>query len=485
MRRGRLLPPHARGCTAGIGHLGTTLEASPARAGMYLLIGTAASRIGRFPRTRGDVPSLPDNEGIIFELPPHARGCTQRIRQCTNSRTASPARAGMYPARPHRTRVRQRFPRTRGDVPASRTAASASPPLPPHARGCTPGADEFSVFDVASPARAGMYQLAHGHRLFFDSFPRTRGDVPGSPKPLADSPVLPPHARGCTALGFHAVAGRAASPARAGMYPSRGRAHGSPVRFPRTRGDVPDAESARRAQGQLPPHARGCTHDRPGESGRAAASPARAGMYRGHAARRGQQVGFPRTRGDVPCCIDGDRLHGGLPPHARGCTAAVKRASSVARASPARAGMYPSTDTPSGATARFPRTRGDVPLVSGERLSDPGLPPHARGCTAAHRARAGDPRASPARAGMYLCASCGPGSTPGFPRTRGDVPARKVYGRGKCKLPPHARGCTRLRCASRRPRIASPARAGMYPTRTRTRSMCCRFPRTRGDVPAL
>ena len=91
--------------------------------------------------------------------------------------------------------------------------------------------------------------------------------------------------------------------------------------------------------------------------------------------------------------------------------------------------------------------------------------------------------ASPAHAGMYPSPGIDAGFLARFPRTRGDVPAVAGWTAGVESLPPHTRGCTWCfrRIAGRWK--ASPAHAGMYPWPFLSRRPASRFPRTRGDVP--
>ena len=234
----------------------------------------------RFPRTRGDVPGTIRPRSKSGQLPPHARGCTQRRRRRAQRRHASPARAGMYLPRLQGDKLPCRFPRTRGDVPPAAKAAAKPAALPPHARGCTAMRSATWTATRASPARAGMYP---------DAAARLRGVR-----------RLPPHARGCTAPAIGNERSAWASPARAGMYPRSRPPFRPPACFPRTRGDVPAAQRAGVMSSSLPPHARGCTHHRRLQRRRPRASPARAGMYRCNATPSDAAAGFPRTRGDVP-----------------------------------------------------------------------------------------------------------------------------------------------------------------------------------------
>ena len=233
----------------------------------------------------------------------------------------------------------------------------------------------------------------------------------------------------------------------------------------------------------LPPHARGCTLDSVQTLPVVRASPARAGMYPRSPAPSPPGTGFPRTRGDVPLSAPAPVLAEGLPPHARGCTGNDRRSRCQPRASPARAGMYRARSIRGAVPTRFPRTRGDVPQGFMRSKGDHQLPPHARGCTLKQNHFRLVQPASPARAGMYPnCRSPDP-TTPSFPRTRGDVPVWDARWRTHFPLPPHARGCTGLGRPLADAFSASPARAGMYLPCALVRSRVVGFPRTRGDVP--
>ena len=172
------------------------------------------------------------------------------------------------------------------------------------------------------------------------SFPRTRGDAPGSCSAWSAQATLPPHTRGCTRRRRKSCICRWASPAHAGMHLKRtfsvGFIPSFPAHagmhlwhrlkgykgpgFPRTRGDAPMKGRLQKNESALPPHTRGCTRFRQSDLGRLAASPAHAGMHPPRPCRASSHAGFPRTRGDAPVrrpAPPGDPL---LPPHTRGCT---------------------------------------------------------------------------------------------------------------------------------------------------------------------
>ena len=298
-------------------------------------------RRNRFPRTRGDVPPAKRNRPFVAGLPPHTRGCTFRADFRQSFEGASPAHAGMYPGLSIRAAIDAGFPRTRGDVPWFVYPCCDRRRLPPHTRGCTlqPGLQRRRR--LASPAHAGMYRQLLRWLVCRLCFPRTRGDVPEVGVYTWYEGELPPHTRGCTHDVQRYLTAETASPAHAGMYPGGNRKTHISWSFPRTRGDVPIQMTAARYSAGLPPHTRGCTGAGAGETARPRASPAHAGMYLGQRGQRAREKGFPRTRGDVPSDMTATPMRRPLPPHTRGCTRIVPPEDGAVPASPAHAGMYP------------------------------------------------------------------------------------------------------------------------------------------------
>ena len=152
--------------------------------------------------------------------------------------------------------------------------------------------------------------------------------------------------------------------------------------------------------------------------------------------------GFPRTRGDVPERESLGENTSEFPPHTRGCTATRPVPISRPDVSPAHAGMYLYSGGKKRGHPRFPRTRGDVPLLWLSDHSAAPFPPHTRGCTS--------------------IGSCIPLGSWVSPRTRGDVPNFRVKESLIWPFPPHTRGCTRNWADVERRGWVSPAHAGMY-----------------------
>src|SRR3546814_6544745 len=80
------------------------------------------------------------------------------------------------------------------------------------------------------------------------------------------------------------------------------------------------------------------------------------------------------------------------------------------------------TPAPSNRAARLPRTRGEGPANAMARGLGDRAPPHPRGWTDRKPLSGGQPRGSPAPAGMDPHRRTPAPAGPGLPRTRGDGP---------------------------------------------------------------
>ncbi len=169
------------------------------------------------------------------------------------------------------------------------------------------------------------------------------------------------------------------SPAHAGMVPSSCLRKGCFFGLPRTRGDGPSVRASRSGAWTAPPHTRGWSLEKLSNEAQAAGSPAHAGMVPcsgGADRRRGR---LPRTRGDgPPSAVIVDSMSE-APPHTRGWSRTIAPATLRARGSPAHAGMVPQGFGHPSTGARLPRTRGDGPPSGPCPHGLPPAPPHTRG----------------------------------------------------------------------------------------------------------
>ena len=285
---------------------------------------------------------------------------------------------------PWRTRSKPRtgwLPRTRGDGPVVHRIAATALEASPHTRGWTPAQGGSRPCRRGFPAHAGMDPMPSPHRRTGLWLPRTRGDGPG-----------PQHRRRIAGAGF---------PAHAGMDPVPETLYFFVNGLPRTRGDGPQRPDAYDLFRKASPHTRGWTP----------------GLY-------------------------GDTVGRGASPHTRGWTLRADRLQPHHGGFPAHAGMDPMTGFWFALRRWLPRTRGDGPVATIGRTTEPRASPHTRGWTPARSGRPIPCEGSPAHAGMDPREGddhrwCGR-----LPRTRGDGPQPPGLLFRTGEAPPHTRGWT-------------------------------------------
>ena len=173
--------PRTRGDGPQTGPASSAMEAFPPHArGMDPASSTSGGGRRRFPRTRGDGPTFHVNSWRASRFPPHARGWTVRRSRGDPNRRVSPARA---------------------DGPCSPPAWGTAIAFPPHARGWTAIAPGMGPAVGVSPARAGMDPDAPQGEERDCRFPRTRGNGPATSVEMLCANAFPPHARGWTRTG--------------------------------------------------------------------------------------------------------------------------------------------------------------------------------------------------------------------------------------------------------------------------------------------
>ena len=133
--------------------------------------------------------------------------------------------------------------------------------------------------------------------------------------------------------------------------------------FPRARGDVPTTDIRRTSLTTFSPHTRGCSYEAAKLEYDQAVFPAYAGMFRSNTIASHDVTRFPRIRGDVPCFNRSQSSVRVFSPHTRGCSHVADEAGDIANVFPAYAGMFRGPRPAPRCGPRFPRIRGDVPLV--------------------------------------------------------------------------------------------------------------------------
>ena len=172
-----------------------------------------------------------------------------------------------------------------------------------------------------------------------------------------------------------------------------------------------------------------------------------------------------------------------FPPRTRGWTLCLPTIGIPNKVSPAHAGMDPKHLHGGLEDERFPRARGDGPGTGRQTPRVSSFPPRTRGWTRAAHAGAGPHSVSPAHAGMDHHQMSDTRPLWRFPRARGDGPAVDTLPLLICWFPPRTRGWTMYLCRHQQYVPVSPAHAGMDLYMYRVLIVPERFPRARGDGP--
>ena len=192
-----------------------------------------------FPRPRGDGPGFTAVCVARSPVSPPTRGWTVTQSPDNSAGAGFPAHAGMDRRPASSAWSRSRFPRPRGDGPTLIQDAFKVDTVSPPTRGWTRGDGRVRLGALGFPAHAGMDRKKRGFRSASTRFPRPRGDGPGVP-PLGRcvEPVSPP-TRGWTFQSRRRRLRTAGFPAHAGMDLLRSIVGQTRTGFSRPRGDGP------------------------------------------------------------------------------------------------------------------------------------------------------------------------------------------------------------------------------------------------------
>ncbi len=215
------------------------------------------------------------------------------------------------------------------------------------------------------PAPAGMVPSAAARPTRRSPAPRAREDGPQLWPHIRKTVACSPHPLGCFQVLDLFRLPPTLLPAPAGMFPKSFAPGWTRPTVPRTRGDVPTrrcACSSTDRGSRFKARRQGCSRRWNAWKSARALLPATAGMFpRGHPPRGGPSAA-PRTRGDVPRISGRNVAVGFCSPHPQGCSLAAVLVAQVVFLLPAPAGMFPSTPPTRPAPSTAPRTRGDVPV---------------------------------------------------------------------------------------------------------------------------
>ena len=232
-----------------------------------------------FPRSRGDVPGSPARRAPVFWFSPLTRGCSLSAPWRTRLPAVFPAHAGMFLCTVLSSSLVWSFPRSRGDVPAERVMQLLDDGFSPLTRGCSFGFVECCENVAVFPAHAGMFLRHARPPPGPPRFPRSRGDVPGTPAQVRALISFSPLTRGCSRLFYLVFSVGVVFPAHAGMFRFWKMNLRSENGFPRSRGDVPALSVGVLLENLFSPLTRGCSTQWQGPPLQDPVFPAHAGMF--------------------------------------------------------------------------------------------------------------------------------------------------------------------------------------------------------------
>ena len=190
---------------------------------------------------------------------PRARGCSDHHPRVYRRKCVFPACAGMFRLHIDDLEAWVRFPRVRGDVPTMRGGYFQQDVFSPRARGCSFSHSLQLFLHEVFPACAGMFLINGSSVVWLMSFPRVRGDVPSPPCGSSALSRFSPRARGCSRPFWAGKLAENVFPACAGMFPLSYADEYPHLGFPRVRGDVPASSGTHHPSGSFSPRARGCS----------------------------------------------------------------------------------------------------------------------------------------------------------------------------------------------------------------------------------
>ncbi len=193
----------------------------------------------------------------------------------------------------------------------------------------------------------------------------------------------------------------------------------------------------------------------------------------------------PRACGVVPTTPAARTRSSRWSPRVRGCSPRTHGGPPWVTVVPARAGLFLLAGILLGLSQGGPRACGVVPSA-GVLIGGPCMwSPRVRGCSHAPSAYVPGLRVVPARAGLFLRGARTASTRPGGPRACGVVPSACVRRPCFCQWSPRVRGCSRPLGLDALFVEVVPARAGLFPGRTRTARSPGSGPRACGVVPII
>ena len=176
LKRGVEIPPRARGRVEPATSFTTSLGNTPACAGKSELSVPQQTAPRKYPRVRGEEKVDTFQLVHVREIPPRARG-RAHVGCCgLYLRGNTPACAGKSDHLIHKSTLKRKYPRVRGEETFPSWPLNARVEIPPRARGRAAGARQWCLRAGNTPACAGKSFLAALTPISRWKYPRVRGE---------------------------------------------------------------------------------------------------------------------------------------------------------------------------------------------------------------------------------------------------------------------------------------------------------------------
>ena len=373
------IPPRARGRVCWSPISAPNCGNTPACAGKSQRSRSYARCTWKYPRVRGEESARISTHVLYVEIPPRARGRAQRADSSARRSGNTPACAGKSFDRGVVCCTDRKYPRVRGEEKLILQARREGAEIPPRARGRDCGRHRILRRQGNTPACAGKRRWSGMTATRHWKYPRVRGEEGLKPSTLKRGVEIPPRARGRVEPATSFTTSLGNTPACAGKSELSVPQQTAPRKYPRVRGEEKVDTFQLVHVREIPPRARGRAHVGCCGLYLRGNTPACAGKSDHLIHKSTLKRKYPRVRGEetFPSWPLNARVE--IPPRARGRAAGARQWCLRAGNTPACAGKRHRLPFSDFLLRKYPRVRGEEMTCSCKSLSDPEIPPRARG----------------------------------------------------------------------------------------------------------
>ena len=316
-----------------------------------------------------------------------------------------------------------KYPRVRGEEKRMIDQADSRLEIPPRARGRVSRSCFLSLLIGNTPACAGKSRHLTARDLLTRKYPRVRGEEIGGDVAKTNSTEIPPRARGRVLLTGGRLKRIGNTPACAGKRKPRDLSGGGGWKYPRVRGEEKAPRPVRWRGLEIPPRARGRVSVSGIDRCVAGNTPACAGKSQDlpFFGRVGWK--YPRVRGEEPIVQPALPRTPEIPPRARGRARNIPSGLTSVGNTPACAGKSPFPPVTAFGLRKYPRVRGEEGHGRGRLFPATEIPPRARGRVFVETEWTPALGNTPACAGKRKALHSTAPWTRKYPRVRGEEPS--------------------------------------------------------------